>query len=207
MKTKTSFWDRIADKYASMPIADEVSYRIKLDKTREYFQPDSVVLEFGCGTGGTALSHAPYVKQIDAIDLSARMLEKCEQKRQQNNIDNVHFQQHSIESLPLQPGHYNVVMGMSILHLVDDVDAVIHKVYQLLKPGGYFISSTICLGDVMPLFRFIAPLGYRLGLMPKVSSLKAGILQQHIVNAGFQLDHHWQPKRKAATFLIMQKPM
>ena len=32
------------------------------------------VLEFGCGTGGTAIIHAPYVKHIRAIDISGNMI-------------------------------------------------------------------------------------------------------------------------------------
>jgi cyclopropane fatty-acyl-phospholipid synthase-like methyltransferase len=33
------------------------------------------LLEFGCGTGGTAIIHAPHVKHIRAIDISPRMIE------------------------------------------------------------------------------------------------------------------------------------
>ncbi|EAM49492.1 hypothetical protein WH8501_27790 [Crocosphaera watsonii WH 8501] len=67
MTTSTKFWDKIADKYSKQPIVDEESYQKKLTVTQEYFNPDMEVLEFGCGTGGTAIIHAPYVKHIRAI--------------------------------------------------------------------------------------------------------------------------------------------
>ncbi|MEM9841084.1 MAG: SAM-dependent methyltransferase, partial [Pseudomonadota bacterium] len=67
MPDKAKFWDRIAEKYARQPISNQKAYEIKLDLTREYFTPQSNVLEFGCGTGSTAILHAPYVAHIHAI--------------------------------------------------------------------------------------------------------------------------------------------
>lgn len=74
MSNSTKFWDKIADKYSKQPIADEASYQQKLQVTQEYFKSDRSVLEFGCGTGSTAIIHAPYVKHIRAIDISANMI-------------------------------------------------------------------------------------------------------------------------------------
>src|SRR5215217_1657238 len=58
------FWDNLAERYARQPIADEAAYQTKLDITRSYLHPDMAVLEFGCGTGSTALQHAPHVRHI-----------------------------------------------------------------------------------------------------------------------------------------------
>ena len=74
MAEQTKFWDKIADRYAKQPIADEAAYQKKLQVTRDYFRSDMEVLEIGCGTGSTAILHAPYVKHIRAIDFSTNML-------------------------------------------------------------------------------------------------------------------------------------
>jgi 2-polyprenyl-3-methyl-5-hydroxy-6-metoxy-1,4-benzoquinol methylase len=206
MAAPTAFWDKVADGYAKMPIADEAAYEKKLAKTREYLTPDTQLLEFACGTGGTAIKHAPFVKHIDAIDISAKMIDYCEEKRQSAKVDNVNFRQDTIESLNAENGQYDVVMGMSILHLLEDKDAVIRKVYNLLKPGGVFISSTICLGDSMPFFKLIAPIGKLFGKMPLVRSLKVDALQTSMLEAGFEVDYRWQPTPKSAVFLIVRKP-
>ncbi|MEM6403851.1 MAG: SAM-dependent methyltransferase, partial [Cyanobacteria bacterium P01_D01_bin.116] len=58
MSNSAKFWDNIAEKYSKDPIADEAAYQKKLQVTQEYFKPDMEVLEFGCGTGGTAIIHA-----------------------------------------------------------------------------------------------------------------------------------------------------
>ncbi|MEB3275167.1 MAG: hypothetical protein VKJ85_15420 [Prochlorothrix sp.] len=40
MAQATRFWDKIADRYSKMPIADEAAYQNKLDITRGYFRSD-----------------------------------------------------------------------------------------------------------------------------------------------------------------------
>jgi 2-polyprenyl-3-methyl-5-hydroxy-6-metoxy-1,4-benzoquinol methylase len=206
MAQAISFWDKIADRYSTMPIADEDGYQIKLKKTREYFTPNSKVLEFACGTGGTAIKHAPFVNHIHAIDISQRMVEFCEQKKQDAGVENVHFEVQTIEQLTAVPASYDVVMGMSILHLLENKDVVIRKIHELLKPGGVFVSSTICLGDSMPFFRFIAPLGKAIGKMPLVRSLRVSELKQSFLDAGFVIEHEWQPGKKKAAFFVIRKP-
>ena len=80
MNQSTKFWDKIAERYSKQPIADEAAYQKKLQVTREYFQPDMEIVEFGCGTGSTAITHAPYVKHIHAIDISSKMIEIAQGK-------------------------------------------------------------------------------------------------------------------------------
>jgi Cyclopropane fatty acid synthase and related methyltransferases len=74
MAESAAFWNNIADRYAADPIADEAAYQAKLAETRRHFRPDMELFEFGCGTGSTALVHAPYVRHIHAVDFSQRML-------------------------------------------------------------------------------------------------------------------------------------
>ena len=74
MDQSARFWDKIAERYSKRPIADEAAYQKKLQVTREYLRPDMEVLEFGCGTGSTAITHAPCVKHIHAIDISPKMI-------------------------------------------------------------------------------------------------------------------------------------
>lgn len=81
--TSTKFWDKIADKYSKQPIADEESYQKKLKVTQEYLKLNMKVLEFGCGTGSTAIIHAPHVQQIRAIDISQNMISIAKKKLKQ----------------------------------------------------------------------------------------------------------------------------
>lgn len=61
-------------------------------------------MEFGCGTGGTAILHAPNVRDILATDISKNMLEIAQTKAADAGIGNIRFQQGTLDSLPLAPG-------------------------------------------------------------------------------------------------------
>ncbi|MDJ0917663.1 MAG: methyltransferase domain-containing protein [Woeseiaceae bacterium] len=205
MSDTAKFWDKIADRYSKKPISDEQGYEKKLEVTRKYFTPDSNVLEFGCGTGSTAILHAPYVKQILATDLSPRMIEIARERAADAQATNASFDVASIESLDASAGSFDVVLGLSILHLLEDWESAIEKIFGLLKPGGVFVSSTVCLGDNMRWFRFVGPIGRALGLMPLVQIFRKSELEEGLKNAGFRIEYDWQQNARVA-FFVARKP-
>ncbi|MDH3596571.1 MAG: class I SAM-dependent methyltransferase [Rhodospirillales bacterium] len=205
MDRSARFWDRIAARYARRPVADEAAYQRKLEITREYLRPDMEVMEFGCGTGSTAIVHAPYVKHIRAVDISSRMLDIARRKAEAAGIDNITFEQSSIDDLEVPARSLDVVLGLSILHLLEHKDAVIAKVHDMLKPDGVFVSSTACLGDSQNWLRFVAPIGRRLGLIPFVSFFTKEDLRQSLGRAGFEIEHSWQPAKGKAVFMVAKK--
>lgn len=196
------FWDKLADRYARQPIADEAAYQRKLQITREHLRPDMDVLEFGCGTGGTAIRHAPHVRHIKAIDFSEAMLGIARGKAAAAGVDNVDFERADITSFAAPDASFDVILGMSILHLLADKDAVIAKVFGLLKPGGVFISSTTCLGDTMGFFKAVAPLGKAVGLLPQLNVFTTEELGRSLTEAGFTIEQQWQPGKGKAVFIV-----
>lgn len=205
MTNSARFWDKIAKKYARRPVSDEAAYQLKLAKTREYLTLESEMFEFGCGTGSTALAHAPYVKHILATDISGNMIEIARSKAADAGITNVTFEQARIDAIPPAEGRYHMVMAHSILHLLEDKDAAIAKAWHMLKPGGAFVSSTACLSDGMGWFRYIASIGRWLGLIPYVAFFSQRDLKRALTDAGFRIDHEWQPGKNKALFIIAVK--
>jgi ubiquinone/menaquinone biosynthesis C-methylase UbiE len=206
MTTSTKFWDKIAEKYSQQPIADEAAYQKKLAITRDYLRPDMEVLEIGCGTGSTAILHAPYVKHIRAIDFSANMIAIAQGKAEAEHIDNVTFEPATIEDLDIPDQSLDAVLGLSILHLLKDKEAAISRVYQMLKPGGIFVTSTACIGDTMSWFKLIAPVGRLLGFFPFVAVFTTQDLETSLTYTGFELDYQWQPSPDKAVFIVAKKP-
>ncbi len=205
MDRSTKFWDRIAERYSKQPIADETAYQKKLQVTREYFQPNMEVLEFGCGTGSTAIGHAPYVKHIHALDISSKMIKIAQGKADAENIENVTFEQSTIDEISVSNQTLDVVLGLSILHLLENKEEVVAKVHKMLKPGGIFVTSTVCLGDTMKFFKVVAPIGKFFGLIPLVKVFTAKELEDCLTDAGFGIDYHWQPGRGKAVFMVAKK--
>ena len=205
MDRSAKFWDKIAERYSKRPVADEAAYQKKLQVTRGYFRPDMEVLEFGCGTGSTAITHAPYVKHILAIDISSKMIEIAQGKADANNIENVTFERSTIDDFTGSDQGFDAVLGLSILHLLDNRDEVIAKVHKMLKPGGIFVTSTACIGDTMKFFKIIAPIGKFFGLMPVVKVFTTKELEDSLTDAGFEIDYQWQPGKGKAVFIVAKK--
>ncbi|MEO1322732.1 MAG: class I SAM-dependent methyltransferase [Pseudomonadota bacterium] len=208
MRDKAKVWNKMADKYSRQPIANQKAYEIKLDLTREYFTPDSTVLEFGCGTGSTAILHAPYVKHIDAIDVSERMIEIARAKLEPAGVDNIEFSVADMDSFQATPNSYDAALGLNILHLLDDRMAAMQQVYAALKPGGYFVSSTMCLREklIFQLMEPLFPVMHALGQWPRVFRFNAKRLQSDIEWIGFKTVHYWQPGNGPVLFIVGQKP-
>ena len=200
---RSFFWEKIANHYSKQPVADEAGYQKKLRVTRGYFQPDMEVLEFGCGTGSTAIAHAPYVKHIQAIDISSKMIEIAQGKAIANNIENVTFKRLSIDEFSVPDQTLDAVLGLSILHLLNNKEEVIAKVHNMLKPSGIFITSTACIGDTMKFIKAVAPIGKLFGMILTVFTAKE--LEDSLTQAGFEIDYQWQPGKDKAVFIVAKK--
>lgn len=99
----------------------------------------------------------------------------------------------------------DAVLGLSILHLLENKEAVIAKVHKMLKPGGFFVTSTACLGDTMKYIKVIAPIGRFLGLMPLVKVFTTKDLRDNLIEAGFGIEYQWQPRKDKAVFIVATK--
>ncbi len=205
MSTTAIFWDKIAEKYSKKPVPDEQVYQKKLQITREYFRPDMEILEFGCGTGSTAIAHAPYVKHIHATDISSKMIEIAQSKADAQDINNITFEQSSIDTLTLADESLDVVLGLNILHLLENKEEIIAKVQRTLKADGVFITSTACLGDSMKFFKIIAPIGKFFGVLPILKVFTTQQLEESIRNAGFSIDYQWRLEKSHSIFIVAKK--
>jgi ubiquinone/menaquinone biosynthesis C-methylase UbiE len=205
MSPSSEFWDKIALKYSRKPVPDESVYQQKLEVTQSYFRPEMEVLEIGCGTGSTAIVHAPHVRHIRAVDISPKMIEIAREKAAAAAIENVDFEVGTVENLSPPDQSLDAVLGLSILHLLEDREGAIAEVHRMLVPGGVFVSSTACLGDMNPLIRLVVPVARMVGLAPMVAVFTSDELVTSLENAGFKIDHQWQPGKGKAVFIVAKK--
>jgi len=200
---RSFFWEKIADHYSRRPVADEAAYQKKLRVTREYFRPDMEVLEFGCGTGSAAIAHAPHVKHVQAIDISSKMIEIAQGKADARQVENITFRRATIDEFSVPDQIFDAVLALNVLHLLDNKEEVIAKVHKMLKPGGIFATSTVCVGDTQKFMKAMAPVGKLFGLILKVFTAKE--LEDSLTDAGFKLDYRWQPGKGRAVFIVAKK--
>jgi len=204
----TRFWNFMARGYARRPVKDAEAYQHKLDVTAGLLTPQDRVLEIGCGTGTTALIHAPRVSHIDGIDFSSEMIAIAREKAEAQNAANVSFEVSSIEDWPLpKTGNgYDAVLAMSILHLVADLDGTLAWIDRALRPGGLFVSSTVCIGEMGGMVRFVLPPLGAIGVLPKILPLTKDGLTERLKARGFAVENVWHPEKGAAVFIVARKP-
>lgn len=201
-----AFWNKIAQKYARQPVADPAAYDAKLTRVRALLRAQDRVLEIGCGTGSTALHLAPSAAEIIATDLSRGMIEIAEEKRLAQRITNVRFVRASAEVMR-HDAPFDVIMAFSLLHLVEGLPAVLRAVHDQLKPGGLFLSKTVCLGDAHGALRlFVRALGL-IGVAPPVTVLNRAQLRNALVRAGFDLvESRFFGAGRLNPFIVAQRP-
>lgn len=192
MSKSDKFWDKKAEGYAKSPISDEETYQRKLIETQKVLTPNMRVLEFGCGTGATAVHHAPHVQHIDAVDIAENMLEIGRRRARKSHIENITFTRGTLTEFNADTDSLDAVLGLNVIHLLPDRQSVITEVARILKPGGVFVSSTGCLGSsYLRFIKLIVPLGKVLGLMPDVFVLTESELASEVTDAGFTIESQW----------------
>lgn len=200
------FWDWIADRYARQPVADAAAYEHKLAVTREYLRPDMEVLEFGCGTGTTALEHAAFVRRIHAIDVSARMVAIARDKAEHAGVANVDFEQAAFDDCAGADRTWDAVLGLNVMHLLDDPDGAPGRIHRMLKPGGVFVTSTPCIGDMGIGLRLLAGALRLLPFLPAVRVFGEDEFVRALEAAGLCIVHRWRPGPGKATFIVARRP-
>jgi ubiquinone/menaquinone biosynthesis C-methylase UbiE len=202
------FWDRIARKYASDPIADMAGYERTLARARHFLKASDTALEIGCGTGTTALKLAPLVARMVASDISSEMIAIAREKASAEGCANVAFETATPDAAPWPDAAFDAVMAFNLLHLVAARAAALQGVHRLLKPGGLFISKTPCLSEMNPAIRLVVPLMQAIGQAPYVAFFKAEDLEQEVVAEGFEIierDRHGTHGKDARIFLVARK--
>ena len=207
MSRSEKFWDKSAARYAKSAISDEASYQKKLTETQAFLTPNMHILEFGCGTGTTAVHHAPHVQHIDAVDISENMLEIGRDNAKAAGVENISFSRGTLTEFDAASGTYDAVLGLNVIHLVPDRQAVVAEVARILKPGGIFITSTPCLGhSYLRFIKLIAPLANWLGLMPDVFIMTELEWAHEVTNAGFTIERQWNHGESLpSVFLVARK--
>lgn len=192
MQQAAKFWDGAAENYAKSPIKDMESYEYTLGRAKSYLSETDQVLEVGCGTGSTALLLAPVVADITASDLSRNMIRIAEQKASEEGVQNVSFVTSDLLSSTLDQGPYDAVLAFNVIHLIEDTPGVMKRISQLVKPGGMFISKTVCRPGKGTPFKFrlmlmILPLMQMFRKAPFVQFMEIGELEGHVADAGFKI--------------------
>jgi ubiquinone/menaquinone biosynthesis C-methylase UbiE len=207
---KARFWNRIAHKYASDPIADLIGYERTLQRVQALLSTENEVLEIGCGTGSTALRLAPATRRLVACDVSEQMIAIACQKLASQPMPQLHFKVADADAPAAEQGAYDAVLAFNLLHLVADLPQALSSAINALKPGGLLISKTPCLNEMNPLIPKLAlPLMRAIGKAPPVLCFDASQLQAAMTEQGLEIlsvERHGSKGKDWRVFIVARKP-
>ncbi len=207
MVTAQKFWDKTAPKYAKHPVRNVTAYEETLNRTRDFLSPRDTVLELGCGTGTTALKLADAVAYITGSDISGAMVEIANGKAEEQGAANVDFFQTDAFASEMEEGFYDAILAYNLLHLLPDPAGVARRANDLLKPGGYFISKTVCIGSMLFLWPPIIKLMQLAGIAPYVQFMKPRDVEGVLEAAGFEIvEARSFTKAPNSWFVVARKP-
>lgn len=183
MSAGASFWNRFADRYAARPIKDVAAYEAMLADVAAWLRPGNLVLEIGCGTGGTAIRLAAGVSSYVATDFSAEMIRIAKAKPAPPSL---RFQLAEAGELP-EGCTFDAICAFNVLHLVDDLPSLLRQLRAGLAPGGRLICKTWCFGDLPVRFHLLFRALRLVGLFPPARFLTGIQLDKAIEDAGFTI--------------------
>ena len=210
MTDAAAFWNNIADRYAQKPVDDPDAFDRKIAVTRSCITPQDVVLDIGCGTGSLALRLASTGAQLHGLDISQEMIRHARAKTAKQQADNVTFHVGPFDDsfTAFAPGSLDGICAYSLLHLVEDRPATLRRIHALLRPGGFFISSTVCMGGSWVPYAPILAVMRALGKAPPVVRVfSPATLEAELRDAGFvDLEAPEVGAKPPVTFRLARKP-
>ena len=206
---EAAFWDGIAEKYAKQPVANPDAFDAKIAITKSRMKATDVVLDIGCGTGSLALRLTGSAAHVHGLDLSSEMIRIANGKARAQEVDNVAFHTGPFDDTfrAFEPESLDGICAYSLLHLVDDRSAALEQIFRLLKPGGFFISSTVCLGESWVPYGVLIGAMRLIGKAPMVKIFDKRTLEDEIRESGFvDLSQPDVGAKGEIAFVVAQKP-
>ncbi|WED25197.1 class I SAM-dependent methyltransferase [Vibrio sp. DW001] len=208
-KTK-SFWDKASKNYDKSEDRFKYIHNKTRENTKKHLDINNVVLDYGCGTGTKACELASHVKEIHAIDILSEMIESAKIKAASSRIENISFDQTTIFDKQFRNESFDVILAFNMLHTIDNPNDVIRRIYELIKPGGLFISATPCLDGrksfVVNMQIYLVRILSKLGIIPiTIRRYKSSDLDYLIKNGDFQKVVAEEVYKEASSYFVVAK--
>lgn len=203
MNKNEKFFDRISSKYDKIE-KNDISYKIFIEKVRNYIKENDIILDFGCGTGLVCNEIAENANSIHAIDISSKMIEICKTKATELKIRNIEFARTTIFDEKFKESSFDVIIAHNMFHLLEEPQKYFQRLNQLLKPGGLMLSVTPCMSE-SPLLKHVLKFFSIIGMVPAINSFNSSEMELLLLNESFQTIELNRIKPKSPQYLCISK--
>jgi 2-polyprenyl-3-methyl-5-hydroxy-6-metoxy-1,4-benzoquinol methylase len=128
---KATVFERfIADEKAKIDFLDNI-------ETQSFSLEGKHVLDAGCGKGGAAISCSLRgAASVTGFDIDRVEVDIARRRAESVGITNITFFQAAGESVQLPTAHFDVVVAMSVLEHVKDLEQVVRNLARAMRIGG-----------------------------------------------------------------------
>lgn len=134
-------WDERVEAWEE--VAAGTTFQAIRDRIVELAEPrsDDWAVDLGAGTGLLALALAPRVRELVAVDISERMLERLDDAAAADGIHNVDTVVADLRRLPLEDESATLVVSNYAFHHLDDLgkELALAEARRILRPGGRLV--------------------------------------------------------------------
>lgn len=141
----TDLFREQAKEWDQRPIPQQISDAVvRAVRDAIPLRADTVLLDFGAGTGLLASKLAPHVARVVAVDVSEAMLTQLATKPElQGKVEIVC---RDLVQAPVEPalqGTVDVVVSAMAMHHVADTRALLARLHATLRPGGHLAIADL----------------------------------------------------------------
>ncbi len=125
-----------ADKYATSTVharGESLARLLELTKPQAHW----LALDVSTGAGHTALTFAPHVAQVTAVDLTPEMLQTASRLANERGITNIEFKSADAHALPFDDNTFDLITNRIALHHYSDARQAIAEMVRVCKSEGW----------------------------------------------------------------------
>ncbi len=104
---------------------------------------EMTAIEFGAGTGIAGFLLRDHFRRIVMIDSSAEMVKIMKGKIRKNNVKNLTARLFDLEKYPWTGRKCELLMTQMVLHHITDIEGIVEKFHNTLRPGGYLAVADL----------------------------------------------------------------
>ena len=113
------------------------------------------VLDVATGAGHVAMKIAPFVKSVNAIDITPKMIEILKQNIQYKNIKNIVAEIMPADNLEFKEDTFDVITCRFATHHFTNVKKFLSEIKRVLKPNGKLILVDIIAPETKSMNNFV----------------------------------------------------
>ncbi len=154
------------------------------ERILSFVKPGDQVLELGGGDGRLAMDIAPHVDSYICSDAAEDLVSVAAARTR--SLGNVRCLSLGTEDASL-PRNQDIVLGIDLLHLLDDVPRALQRMHWLLRPGGLLITRTVTVAGPTQALKLPDLLRRMMGRKPHMSMVTSAALERMVRTAGFEV--------------------